>query len=577
MERLFKEKQMDIKSYEDCEKLCYDNAVFTEISYTNIELKSSWKQDDGKKISGLANRIPSTVYFLIIGIDDKGKYLKKDEKWAKETEANVSQHFNNYLDPSFTCSRIGVIKCTDNSYVVIIHIVGPGTLVYWNKKPYKMNGTTALEMTPVEAMELSVRFVNKRDFSNLDDKDLYDAELAKQYVDHIISVADTPAFQVLKNQTLVNCLLMLKMNDKNILKILFGTIKCRVVLYNKDTTVNKQIILQGLYKLLNGELGIILREFCQEKYGHKFDTLYPERAFKEAIANAVAHAAYFENDGDLVIELYMDRIIISNLCLPESGYFANKWFSRSHNTTNNLLMESLRIAKYVDELGRGKYLIYSDSITNGKLPPEVIIENAGRFNRWKLVMRGTTLDSKYQKAYSAIIDRYGKTEKAQIAFSLVLWKDHSVEEISGYIDGESKAKYLEILSDYRGPIFYYKEKNLFILNRWMKLIIEEGKESKTLSFAEEKRLFDIAYKLAAEYDEGVITSARLRELGDFGNSSSAYTQCSNLINKWKQEGKIEDAGKRSLYRFIQSEIEKEEMANSIAAISDALDSVIEKS
>ena len=51
----------------------------------------------------------------------------------------------------------------------------------------------------------------------------------------------------------------------------------------------------------------------------------------------------------------------------------------------------------------------------------------------------------------------------------------------------------------------------------------------------------------------------------------------NLINKWKQEGKLEDAGKRSLYRFIQSEIEKEEMANNIAAISDALDSVIEKS
>ena len=56
-------------------------------------------------------------------------------------------------------------------------------------------------------------------------------------------------------------------------------------------------------------------------------------------------------------------------------------------TINGLLMEVLRVAGHVDELGRGKNLIFSDSIKNGKRSPEVILERAGRYDRWKLKKR----------------------------------------------------------------------------------------------------------------------------------------------------------------------------------------------
>jgi predicted HTH transcriptional regulator len=562
--------RMEITSFDDCERIVAAKQRLTEITYSNLELKSAWKQDDGKKISGLANRVDNATYFLIVGIDDKGSYLNKDEAWAKDTEANVSNHFNQYLDPSFTCSKVACVRCIDSTYAVVIQVDSPGVLVLWNRKPYKMTGTTALEMSPVESMELTVRFNNRRDFSSLEKASELDMGLVRDFIDRIRHLSTTPAFRIFNELSDAAALKSLKIHGRNCANILFGTVSCRLVVYKADDSVYSQDILVGLYRLLNGELYDRITDLLRRVYGIEASDLYPESAFKESVANAVAHAAYFENNGDLIVEVYQSKISIGNLCLEESGYFANKWFSKSHNTVNNLLMEVLRIAKHVDELGRGKYLIYSDSVKSGKLPPEVVLESAGRFRRWKLILHGSIIDEKNKKAFEAIKARYGDTEKSQIAFSLVLWRQKTIEEISQYIDGESKGKFADIIRDYRGPIYYSKELRRFILNRWIKLIVEEGKASKTLTAAEEKRLFDLAYSLGVEYDEGYITSKRLRELGGFGNSKSANTQCSVLLRKWKSEGKITSEDKRGVYRFVRNEAEIESLSQATHDILAAL-------
>lgn len=113
---------------------------------------------------------------------------------------------------------------------------------------------------------------------------------------------------------------------------------------------------------------------------------YPTRALKESIANAVAHAAYMESQGDIIVEIHYNKLCISNLCFRESEYFANKWFAKSHKTVNKLLMETLRLAGFVDELGRGKNLIFADSLSYGKHPPYVAIERGGRYDRWRLLL-----------------------------------------------------------------------------------------------------------------------------------------------------------------------------------------------
>jgi len=561
---------MEIESLSQLESLLQKKTKVSETSFTNIELKSSWKQDDGKKLSGLANRGGTSSYFLVVGIDDKGKYLDNGEKWAKDTEAAISGHFNQYLDPSFTCQTISCVKCVDSTFVVVIDIVTPGVLVLWNKKPYKMAGTTLQEMAPDEAMELTVRFKNRLDFSNLDSDASLDPTLVSMFLDRIRRLASTPAFKVFNEMSNEDCLKSLRINGKNCANILFGTVSFRIVLYAKDNSVLIQEQHYGAYRLINGELYSRIENLLSETFGVLISNLYPRTAFDEAVANAVAHASYFENGGDIIVEVYDSKISIGNLCLPESGYFANKWFSRSHSTVNNLLMEVLRVARHVDELGRGKYLIYSEFIKNGKLPPEVVLESAGRMNRWKLVLHGSVLDAKNLKGLEAIRQRYGDTEKSQIAFSLVLWRKKSVDEISKYIDGESKGKFLEIMQDFRGPVYFYQKENRLILNRWIKLIVEEGKASKTLTAAEEKQLFDLAYKLSFDFDEGFLSAKRLKELGDFGTSKSANTQCSILLAKWREEGKLLPEKKKGLYRFVRNEAELAAIAQQKADLSAVL-------
>ena len=221
-------------------------------------------------------------------------------------------------------------------------------------------------------------------------------------------------------------------------------------------------------------------------------------------------------------------------------------------------------------LFRSKYLIYSQSIAHGKQPPEVIIETAGRYNRWKLILHASVLDEKHTKVLGAIRQRYGDSEKSQIAFSLVLWRPKTFEEIKQYIDGETQKKFLEIIQDINGPIYYFKEQNKFILTRWVKILIEDGTASKALTAGEERWLFNFACRLAIRYEDGIITSQRLRELGELGNSSSAKTQCSALLKKWSNEGKIVPDQKRGVYRFVDNENYLDAMDNASDGIAAAL-------
>lgn len=553
---------------EEIRNILKEKRNIIEIDFVNIELKSSWKQEDGKKISGIANRGNNDSSFLIIGINDHGNVLNNDKTWATQTEEILSNHFNQYLDPVQTCKNIFCEEYQPGNYVIIVEFHSPNMLVLWNKKPYKMSGTTCLEMSPEEAMEYTLKYPSKNDFTSQDNEAILNKELITKYFERIISKYPTPAFQILLEKNHDEGLLHLHMLNKQVARLLFGDAKYRIVIFNTDGSIIHQDTKTNLITILNDNLWEEIVKWYKDKYDLDADNIYPKKAINECFANAVAHAAYFRDDGDIIIEIHKDKIIVSNLCLPESGYFANKWFSRSHNTINKLLMESLRISKYVDELGRGKYLIYSEFLKASKHPPEVYIESAGRLNRWKTFLYGNIFEENYKHAFEALKERYGNTEKAQIAFSLVLWRGKSVEEIKRYIDGDSAKKYSEIINDFRGPIFYYEKNNQFILNRWMRLIIEEGIESKTLSSSEEDNLYKFAYNMATKYENAIITPKKIREYGDLGKSNSAKTQSSMLIAKWKKEGKVIPCDKSGEYKFVQIEIKKQD--NSLQQLLNTL-------
>lgn len=548
---------------------CCRNHTLLEHRASNVELKSSWNQDNGKKISAYGNRMSTTLSWMCVGIADDGTLCGHDEVWAKATEQRISQHLNQYLDPQMTCLGISCHE-VDGKWFVIIKFRNPGSVVYWNNAAYKAAGTTIDIMTPEEIMKLTVALPGLTDFSAQPWTGVYDIEKARDFSRTVAERRSGTTLDSLGELAPDDALGRIGVNNTNTQRILFGDIRYRVVRYDHNGVPIANDTYSGLYGILQPAFLTDVQQWSHRQM-RGGSPPYPQKALKEGFANAVAHAAYFDGDGDVMIELFPDRICISNLCLKDSTYFANKWFSRGHKTVNRVLMEALRLAGAVDELGRGKNLIFAESLKNGKRAPEVVVERGGRYDRWRLYIFGGEQNPVQLRLYERLRRMYPDEQKALIANALVLWRGHSMSDIRQYVDGESLRTFIEVLEDLNGPIFYYKKNDQIFLRRWARILIGEGKDSKQLSPAEEEDLFDFARRLQTEYHKGYITPKELREYANMGHTPSEIVLSSHILKKWKEQCKVEKV-KKGLYRFVVAQPESAPEKNLLQLFSAIFDS-----
>lgn len=500
--------------------------------HTNLEVKEDWQGKHGEKLSALANKLNQLVCFLVVGVTDAGKLVGCDEKWARKTEEVVSQHVNANLDPVQSCASI---ECKElgGVWVIIITVRNVGEVTYWDGAPYSASGTTLAKMEPEEILKLRLQLPGLFDFSNQHIKTQYIPSLVTDFAAKV-KEAGHPLEIEFKGTKEISVLVHLGIAERQAARILFGKCRFRIVRYDASGEVVENREDFGLFNLLrHGFLdGLAKQPYCQ----------YSRKALKEALSNAVAHAAYFENDGEVVLEIYPTRIVLSNLCIRESLYFANRWFSRSHKTVNGLLMEALRVAKLVDELGRGKHIIFSESIKLGHRAPEVVIENAGKYKRWKLTIHGGNSDEKYLRLLRRSQEIYQEPRKALIAQALVLWRDKPVKEIRNFVDDEFATVFGEVLAGYEGPLVYLKDKDQIVLSRWARVLLGEGKDSKALSPGEEEGLYKRLYDFCTKHESGVVTPKLVREFANMGNTKSEQTLSSSILSEWAEKKWVEKVG-----------------------------------
>jgi hypothetical protein len=526
---------------------CCRSHTLLEHRAGNVELKSSWDQENGKKISAFANRTSTMPCWMCIGIADDGTLCGRDEIWAKATEQRVSQHLNQYLDPQMTCLGISCHEC-EGQWFVVIKFGNPGSVVYWNNSAYKAAGTTIEIMTPEEIMQLTVALPGLTDYSAQPWNGVYGKDKAGDFSRTVAGRRRGTMLESIGELAPDEALGRIGIQNTNTQRILFGDVRYRVVKYDKNGNPVANDTYTGLYGILQPAFLADIQQWSQRQM-RIGSPPYPDKALKEGLANAVAHAAYFDGDGDVMVELFPDRICISNLCLRDSTYFANKWFSRGHKTINRVLMEALRLAGAVDELGRGKSLIFAESLRNGKRPPVVVVERGGRTDRWRLNIFGGEQNPVQLRLYERLRRMYPDEQKALIANALVLWTGHSVSDIRQYVDGESLRIFVDVLGDLNGPIFYYEKKDQIILRRWVSILLGEGKDSKKLSPGEEEDLFEFARSIQTDYHHGYITPKELRELAHMGHTKSEMVLSSQILKKWGEQGKVEKV-KKGQYRFV---------------------------
>lgn len=536
-----------------------------EHKFQNLELKRGWDKDYGKNISALGNKIGVRISWMVIGMDDNGNAAGKDEQWAIQTSQNISQQLNSFLDPIQTCSGINSYNL-NNGWIVVIKINNPGTVVKWERFAYKSSGTTISFMSPEEILQFTIELPGLTDYSKQDWDGVPEEALVNEFAKKLCETRKDLGISYSQIKSYSNLPDINKILKRNVSKILFGNCKYRVVFYDKDNQPVRNVDRYGLYGLLEPKFIDEVQNWAKDFNSHSTEP-FPVLALKEGLANSVAHATYFERDGEIIIEIFKDKVVISNLCLPESEYFANRWFSRSHKTVNELLMETLRLVKIVDELGRGKNIIFTDSIKKGKQPPQVSIEKAGMVNRWRLHIFGNITNKIYLKLLERIKKTYPEENKALIAYALVLWRNQPVSTIRKFIDGESAPLFVEVLTDIHGPIFYYQKNDEIALQRWVRILLEEGKDSKTFTMAEEEQLYDFAYDMQMQFHNALITPKELRELAHMGETKSEQSLSSNLLKKWEEESKLTKI-KKGIYKFIGKDISQVNISKLLALLQD---------
>lgn len=508
------------------------NGKLVEHLHQNLELKEDWTSKYGEKLSALSNKLTQIVAFLVVGVNNRGELSLKTEKWARQTEEIISQHINSYLDPIQSCYGITCVP-VGGSWILVITVKNVGEVTYWEGAAYAASGTTAQKMEPEQILKLRLQLPGLLDYSKQHIKSAYQPLLVSDFTSRV-KAAGHPLEVELKGTKEHSVLLHLGINERQAARVLFGNCPVRIIRYDRDGDIVENSVQTGLFSILNDAFiqSLALQPGCN----------YSTKALKEALANSVAHAAYFERDGEVMLEVYTDKIVISNLCIRESSHFANRWFSRSHKTVNGLLMEALRVARVVDELGRGKHIIFSESIRLGHRAPSVIVEPAGKYMRWKLMIFGGTPDVNYLRLLRRSNEIYSESRKALIAQALVLWRDKPVTEVSTFIDDEFKEMFADVLRGFEGPIFYDQSTDKVVLRRWARVLLGEGKDSKALSEGEEQGLYETLKNFCLRHENGVVTPKLVRDFASMGNTRSEQTLSSSILARWVEKGWTEKIG-----------------------------------
>ncbi len=418
-------------------------------------------------------------------------------------------------------------------------------------------GTRTEKMTSGEKQALELKCPGL-DFSSFDYKGKIKASL----------VLDFAKFLKNSNEDWVklsasNVLSKLNIRDKNVSGILFGDFSFRVAHYNQESELTDQDEKEGLYSLLKEDFIQHIQSWTRTKaislvpgsLSITEEKPYPDSVLREVLVNAVAHSAFEKQERKITVELYRNRIRVSNHCSAKATAFINKKFSQGHFSYNPFLMKILRKANFSDEFGTGKNKIFKYMIESGRREPLFEYQKiSDDYGIWSVTIYNEqpnknflTLLKKLKKIYESNTDKY------KISAALVLWRDKTLEEIFNYIDEYHKKLIHEILSDKNSPFLLtteYSQKNKkkpvarILLKRWVKVQLE-GQESKVFSKAEENKFKKILQNYAYEENRGgYITNKEARHLFGLSNSQSEIVQLSKLFQQWEKTGFIEKGKRR---------------------------------
>jgi predicted HTH transcriptional regulator len=521
-----------------------------------VEFKESWEQRHGRVISALSNRLDETATWLVIGVNDKGQVTSKPANWARETEHTVSNHINQYLEPTWTVEQVLSSRIA-NQEVLLLKIRPPGSAVRWNGKAYKRIGTTTHEMQDHEILELSI-LLPGNDYSKEKYNGSFDPALVFDFAKHLKRNGTFDYDE--GTSSAKDLLIQFGIFETNVVKILFGDCNFRVAFFNEDEQIVENRNRKGLFYLLSDAFveevltwtkkrGLAVSE--KSIFAHNDET-YPPEAIRECIANAVAHSLYLANEGEVLVEIHPNRFCVRNNCSKDARLFVDKWYSRISRANNRHLMAFLRNARVTDELGTGKIRLLRSMLELGKRAPLIEMQDVGRHGRWNVYLYSEIENVGTKQLIEKLRVAFPSTEEWRLALALVHWANLPWSVIVGYLDAYYKQIAEKILSSKVSPILKFGE-SIFV-KRWAEIALT-GHPSRSFSIAEKTLLRNLlteqTFKNGAN---GHISTDEARQILGLGASQSEVVQLSRMFRDWRDQGAVEQV-RRGQWKFCQISME----------------------
>jgi ATP-dependent DNA helicase RecG len=304
---------------------------------------------------------------LLLGVNDNNEVCGVD---ADNKLLSRIQDAINEIKPRLVC-QLQVVE-TNHKKIILVSVPSG------DSKPYVLSGSVFVRMGPntqklTQPEELQGFFqqAGKIFFDEAPCKEATAALISEKFLDIFIQMAGIGA-DVDKKQLITN--LKLLSNEKESLKngavlffaehpqsihehavtrcVMFKDTTKRFILDDKKIEGNLFHQLQEAIRWLNVRLNVRYDIEGQGSQPRKEVWEIPEVVIKEALTNALAHRDYYDKGGCITVELYSDRLEISNpgglvSAIPE------KLFGKRSHSRNPLLFGLFARMRLVEQIGTG--------------------------------------------------------------------------------------------------------------------------------------------------------------------------------------------------------------------------------
>ena len=337
-----------------------------------LELKSTVTNTFLKTVSAFANYNSGKIIF---GVDDTGKIigLKNIEELCLDLENKINDNINPKPDFKF-------IKDNKKNIITLIVEEGMNKPYLYKGKAYKRNDTSTVEVDKIELNRLTLLGLN-------------------QYYDELKAKNQDLEFKVLKKE--LEEKLSLKNFSKDVLKTLnlyddkngynnaaelfadknsFSGIDIAKFGKNIDEILDRNLFVNiSIISQYQKSLEVFSRYYKYEQISGSErieKELIPEKAFREAIANALIHRTWDVNS-NIRISMYEDRIEVSSPGGLPVGISKKEYLHGQISQLRNPVLGNIFFRlKYIEMFGTGIRRI-NESYRNFAVKPNFeIFENS---------------------------------------------------------------------------------------------------------------------------------------------------------------------------------------------------------